>query len=469
MKNKFNILVLGVLLSAITSCNTEGFLEENPVDQLDESVAFSEPSLVAAAVTGVYDLFSRNEYYGRDYIIATEAMADNVQLHPGNSGRFVSEYLHSTVDSDGDATGTFLRIYRVISNANGIVENIENCVTCTEDEKNDALGHAYAARALGHFDLMRLYAFPYNVTSSTVAPGADGAGGNMGIPYRISNEIQSPARNTVAENFTSIISDLQFSINNLSNSGAQLDSRFSINGVKALLSRVYLYKEDYGSAKSMADQVIGSGIYELVDNANYAASWNGLGSSETIFQMVYSEADNLATTGLSYIYIEEGYGDFPPTDELLDLYSAGDARNGWFRTTDFTYSYKLPGRGVPLQPGLNDIPVIRLSEIYLNKAEAEFHLGNVEAAQDALDVIAQRADPALGDNTSSGAPLLNEILTERRKELAFEGHRLFDVNRNKMNINRDPGNITYPDCEMIYPIPFDETTVNDNISQNECY
>ncbi|MDB4304048.1 hypothetical protein N9934_04595, partial [Desulfosarcina sp.] len=94
MKNKINILVLGILLAVISSCNSDGFLEENPVDQLDQSVAFSDPSLVQAAVTGVYDLFSRVEYYGRDYIISTEAMADNVQLHPANSGRFVSEYLH---------------------------------------------------------------------------------------------------------------------------------------------------------------------------------------------------------------------------------------------------------------------------------------------------------------------------------------------------------------------------------------
>ena len=476
MKNKFKILVLSVTLIILASCNSEGFLDEKPFDSLDQTTAFSGVSLVRAGVTGLYDLMSRSTYYGRDYIIATEAMADNVFLHPGNSGRFVSEYFHSTVDSDGDVSGIFGRIYRVISNANGILENIDNCTDCTQADIDDALGHAHATRALGHFDLMRLFAFPYNVTDASVAPGANGAGGNLGIPLRLSTGTELPARNTVSENFASIISDLQTAQNRLTNSGSQLDSRFSKNGVKALLSRVYLYMEDYGNAKAMADQVINSGIYQLVSNANYADSWDGFGSSETIFQMVFREDDNLATNGLSYIYIPEGYGDFPPTNGLLNLYDANDVRNEWFQTTDFTYSYKLPGRGVPLQPGLNDVPLIRLSEVYLNKAEAEYHLGNTTAAQLALDVIAQRANPALADNSSIGADLLDDILTERRKELAFEGHRLFDVNRNKLDINRsinsDPDltepNI-YPDCLMIYPIPFDETSPNPNITQNECY
>jgi len=435
MKNKFNIIVLSVALIFMGSCNSEGFLEENPKDELDQAVAFADVTLVEAAVTGLYDLMSRVTYYGRDYVIASEVMADNVFLHPGNSGRFVSEYFHSTIDSDGDASGIFGRIYRVISNANGVIENISNCTNCTQEDIDDALGHAYATRGIAHFDLMRFFAFPYNVTDASVAPGANGAGGNLGIPYRTSTGTELPARNTVAENFASVISDLQSAQNRLSDQGSQLGSRFSKNGVKALLSRVYLYMEDYSNARAMADQVINSGIYELVSNGDYAASWNGLGSSETILQMVYSEADNLATTGLSYIYIPEGYGDFPPTQELLDLYSPADVRNGWFVEDDFTYSYKLPGRGIPLQPGLNDIPLIRLSEMYLNKAEAEYHLGNTIAAQLALDVIAQRADAGLPPNNSAGSALLTDILNERRKELAFEGHRLFDVNRNKLNIN----------------------------------
>jgi hypothetical protein len=476
MKNKFNILVLSVTLIVLASCNSEDFLDEKPFASLDQSTAFSGVSLVRAGVTGVYDLMSFATYYGRDYVIVSEVMADNVFLHPGNSGRFVSEYFHSTIDSDGDASGIFGRIYRVISNANGIIENLDNCTDCTQADIDDALGHAYATRALAHFDLMRLFAFPYNVTDASVAPGANGAGGNMGIPLRLSTGTELPARNTVSENFGSIISDLQTAQNRLSSSGLQLDSRFSKNAVKALLSRVYLYMEDYSNARAMADQVIGSGIYTLVSNANYAASWEGEGSSETILQLVYREDDNLATTGLSYIYIPEGYGDFPPTNELLNLYGANDVRNSWFQTDDFTYSYKLPGRGEPLQPGLNDVPLIRLSEVYLNKAEAEYHLGNTSAAQQALDVIAQRANPALANNASVGADLLNDILTERRKELAFEGHRLFDVNRNKLDINRSVNSSpdetelnTYPDCKMIYPIPFDETSPNPNIMQNECY
>jgi hypothetical protein len=468
MKNKLNILVVSVILIVMASCNSDEFLEEKPFDQLDQAVAFADPSLVNAAVTAGYDMLSRVSYYGRDFIIASEAMADNVDLKPDNSNRFTSEYRYSTIDDDGDATGIYSRIYRAVAVANGIIENIGNCTSCSETQIGDALGHAYALRAIAHFDGVRFFAFPYNTTDASVAPGANGAGGNLGVPYRLSTGTELPVRSTVAENFANIISDLKTAESSFTIAGAPLGSRFSRNAVKALLSRVYLYMEDYANAKSYADQVIGSGIYTLVPNTSYAASWNGLGSSETILQMVYSETDNLATTGLSYIYIDEGYGDFIPTEELLGLYSASDVRNGWFRDLDVTYTYKLPGRDN--QPGLNDIPLIRLSEMYLNKAEAEFHLGNVSDAQDALDVVAQRSDATLSDNFSTGATLLNEILTERRKELAFEGHRLFDVNRNKLDMNRIfTGTITYPNCLTIYPVPADETNVNENMVQNECY
>lgn len=467
MKNKLNILVLSVILVVVASCNIDNFLDEKPFDALDQTTAFADPSLVTAAITGSYDLVSRVSYYGRDFIIASEAMADNVDLKPDNSNRFTSEYRHTTIDSDGDATGIFQRIYLVVSAANGIIENIDNCTTCTQTEIDEALGHGYALRAMAHFDAVRFFAFPYNTTDPSVAPGANGAGGNLGIPYRLSTGTELPARGTVADNFANIISDLTTAESLFSSPGAPLGSRFSKNAVRALLSRVYLYKEDYANAKAYADLVINSGIYTLVPNGSYAASWNGLGSSETILQMAYSEVDNNATNGLSYIYIDEGYGDFVPTAELLGLYSGTDVRNGWFRSLDVIYSYKLPGRDG--QPGLNDIPLIRLSEMYLNKAEAEYHLGNTAAAQDALDVVAQRADAALADNVNSGEALLNDILTERRKELAFEGHRLFDVNRNKLDMNRVPGNVTYPDCLTIYPIPADETNVNENIVQNECY
>lgn len=467
MKNKLNIIVLSVILVVIASCNVDNFLDEKPFDSLDQTVAFADPSLVNAAITGGYDLVSRVSYYGRDFIAASEAMADNIDIKPDNSGRFVSEYRYTTNNSDGDATGIFQRIYLVVSAANGIIENIDNCTTCTQTEIDEALGHAYALRAMAHFDAVRFFAFPYNTTDASVAPGANGAGGNLGVPYRLNTGTELPARDTVADNFANIISDLTTAEGLFSTAGSPLGSRFSKNAVRALLSRVYLYKEDYVNAKDYADLVIGSGIYTLVPNGSYAASWNGLGSSETIMQMAYSETDNLATGSLGYIYVDEGYGDLIPTAELLGLYSGTDVRNGWFRSLDVIYTYKFLGRDG--QPGLSDVPLIRLSEMYLNKAEAEYHLDNPGAAQDALDVVAQRADAALADNVNSGAALLNDILTERRKELAFEGHRLFDVNRNMLDMNRVPGNVTYPDCLTIYPIPVDETNVNENMDQNECY
>ncbi len=472
MNNKFNKIIVSFIVTVMmVACDSDSFLTEGPVDELPTETALATASLIDAAVTGGYDLVARSSYYGRDFIMACETMSDNVVLNPSNSGRFVSEYLYSSVKGDGDARGVFSRIYEVIAAGNNIINFADNCEDCTDEELNQAKGQAYALRAMGHFDLLRLFAFPYNTTATSVAPGADGTGGNLGVQLRTDTAITYPARSTVSEGFDMVISDLETAATLLQNlDGSALGTQFSKQGVEALLSRVYLYRgtnADLLLAKSYANSVISSGIYALLSNSSYAAGWSGLGNSETILQVAYSSVDNNATNALSYIYIPEGYGDFPPSTDLLGLYSSNDVRNSWFQTSDLTYTYKFPGRDG--QATLSDIPLIRLSEMYLNLAEAEYKLGNEGLAQDALDLIVQRADPSLGDNSSTGADLLNDILTERRKELAFEGHRLFDVNRNQLDMVRVPGDISYPNCRTIYPIPVDETNANPNVDQNECY
>jgi len=242
------------------------------------------------------------------------------------------------------------------------------------------------------------------------------------------------------------------------------------------LSRVYLYKEDWVNAEAMATEVINAG-YSLVPNDNYLALWTTDNSSESLFEISMTDVDNQGGNSIAAMYVEDGYGDYLPSKDVVSLYDAGDAR-----LQTFLEDTQLAGDYAPFRVnkypevlGTDNTKVIRLAEIYLIRAEARAEIGtNISGAQDDLDAVHQRALPSALDNTDTGQALKDAIFLERRLELCFEGQRLWDLMRKKMDIVRTQCTssicqITYGSDTLILPIPQDETDVNPNITQNPGY
>jgi hypothetical protein len=128
----------------------------------------------------------------------------------------------------------------------------------------------------------------------------------------------------------------------------------------------------------------------------------------------------------------------------------------------------------PTQSNTDNVPVIRLSEVYLNRAEAYARMGQEADAQADLNMIRQRGLATAPDVTATGQALLDEIAIERRIELGFEGHRIHDLMRHKMDIDRvdvtgDVAHMGYPCQFCVLPIPQPETDTNPNIAQNPGY
>jgi hypothetical protein len=176
------------------------------------------------------------------------------------------------------------------------------------------------------------------------------------------------------------------------------------------------------------------------------------------------------------MYRASGYGDYLPARDLLDLMDPDDARWDWYvedpLLTGIYASHRV--NKWPTVSNTDNIPVIRLSEVYLNRAEARARLGDDPGAQDDLDLIRQRSLASAPDATATGQALLDEIAIERRIELGYEGHRIHDLMRNQMDITRvdvtgDVASMAYPCAFCILPIPADETNTNPNISQNTGY
>jgi hypothetical protein len=153
-----------------------------------------------------------------------------------------------------------------------------------------------------------------------------------------------------------------------------------------------------------------------------------------------------------------------PADIRWEMYTTDDLLTGIYA------SYRVDKW--PTQSNTDNIPIIRLSEVYLNRAEARARGGQDASAQADLNMIRQRA--GVPDVTATGQALLDAIALERRIELGYEGHRIHDLMRNRMDINRvdvtgDVAFMSYPCNFCILPIPQAETDTNPNMAQNAGY
>ncbi|MEJ2206808.1 MAG: RagB/SusD family nutrient uptake outer membrane protein, partial [Gemmatimonadota bacterium] len=374
-----------------------------------------------AAVVGVYDQISIADYYGRSIHLMSDIMSEDVK-QSGSANRyqeFADFMLNMMIMAEPDLPS-------------GV-----------QAEYTQIMGEAYALRGLIFFDMVRMYAQHYTFTADASHPG---------VPIVLEPDVTAlPSRNTVGEVYQQAISDFNTGIGMMSQTR---DGPFMMTkeAAQALLSRVYLYMGDWSMAVSMADAVINSGKYSLVEGQAYIDQFVAGGSSEAIFEIQNTDTDNRGSDSLGGMYRASGYGDYLPAKDLLDQIDPADLRWQMFvedpLLTGIYASHRV--NKWPTRSNTDNIPVIRLSEVYLNRAEANARLGQDAAAQADLNMIRQRAGVA--DVTATGQALLDAIAIERRIELGYEGHRIHDLMRNKMSIHRV--DVTGDVADMAYPCNF---------------
>jgi hypothetical protein len=234
----------------------------------------------------------------------------------------------------------------------------------------------------------------------------------------------------------------------------------------AQLSRVQLMLKNYTEAAAAANRVISTSGRVL--NPDFTKLWftfiNNGGStpSEYLFSMKVTAQDGTNSLNtyfgrtISSIPGTAGRSDCKVKAAHLALYEAGDVRKNFF---------VLSGGSYYTQKHLDrygDVPVIRLAEMYLTRAESNFRLNTTVGAPPLQDVNIIRARVGL-------APLatvtLNDILKERSLELAFEGHNVIEAKRLQKNVGVTPWNSP----KLLFPIPQREMDVNKNLVQNSGY
>lgn len=463
-RNKYLLILLAVSLMA-GGCK-KSFLEQTPNDSLTPEQALSSEAGLVNAVNGAYANLRSVFQYGRDFVIIGDLMADNTYVEKKNSGRYLIQYNYTMSSSDGIASEMWSTGYRGIMRANRVID-----ADVTGGNVASVKAEAYAIRALTYFKLVNIFAKPY-----TDDPNA------LGVPLVLHYDPYNlPSRSKVSEVYQQIVSDLKTAFQ--SAPAYVNSSRFSKYSIEALLAKVYLYMGDKTNAKAAAVDVINNSGFTLVTPASYDGYWSNpayrTDKVETLFEVDADVINNNGFDDYAGMYYN-GYTDIYASQQLYDLYSATDVRKSVMQQG--TTKGGLPAIVVTKFPNAlnsdrDNIKVIRLSEVYLIAAEAS--LPNEADALMYLNALMAKRDPSFAGYSSTGAALLNDIVNERRKELAFEGDRLYDLNRLKLPIVRadNPGaipaplTIPYPDNKRVAPIPLDEIQANPNLAgqQNPGY
>lgn len=456
--NKFiySVLIAGSL--AMSSCTTEDL---NPsLEQAKEANnAIETVSDLEGVLKGAYDLFTQSDYYGRDYLVTNEVRTPNAWSN-GNSGRFTTQALFKQ-----SANGLFIwdPAYEVIASANVIInQDLETLSGAggTEadlDYAKHIQGQAYAIRALAHFDLLKTY-------------GQQHVGGDLGVPYitefRGDNDV--PARGTITDNISMIMSDLDTAFGLMGedfyDSSKTYMSKYT---APALKSRVAVYFGMWIEARDAAKLVIDSKKYQIVPADQFVSSFSKDGSVNSIFELAFSETDNLSSDSMEQIYLGCTYGDITVTDEVMNtLYeSADDVRTELLDVEDCDGD--IWSRGLKFTDRGDNLMVIRYEEVILNYAEALFELGEGDPLS-YLNMIPENRNADVYTAVTK-----DNILEERREEFVFEGLYYWDLLRTGQDIVRtetaQPVNIPYGDTRLAYPIPNAELDANSNIEQNSGY
>ena len=470
MKKAFPLHIVGCLLAAatLTGCSKK-FITKDPNSTLLLDQALNTPATLSSALNGAYNQLGQVGVYGRDLPVVGDLMADNTYVQTKNSNRYVSQYAYSVTSEDAVPGDIWTQCYAAIVRANQIIDS-KLTGTDVDGIKAQALG----IRALMYFKLVTYFAQPYSVDSSA-----------LGVPLVLHYDpYGQPTRNTVGTVFNQIVTDLKAAMP----IAPAYKNSVTLNkyAIEGLLARAYLYMGNYAAAKSAADDVITNSGFTLVDAGTLQSFWADpavkTNEVEVMFEINQDVLVNNNFDDLGGIYVN-GYADLYCSDQLYQLYSGTDARQGLIlqgKTAAGANAWvvnKFPNAGASDRDNLK---VIRLAEVYLIGAEAAARTNDEVTAQGWLNDLMANRDPAFGGYTDNGQALIDDIVQERRKELAFEGDRFFDLNRLKLPINRGPNpgalqaglndvnlNIPFPDNRRVAPIPNAEVQANPNIAKQQ--
>lgn len=444
MNKIISIISIVVLCGIFTGCDK--YLDLAPSQSVSDNVALLTDESVKLVLQGAYSQYALPGIYGGNILRNAELLGGDNEI------QWVGTYIDprqvfnkTMIATNSEAEAQWAASYQVINTVNNVLSVLS---VVKEGDRDVVEGESLFLRGLMYFDLVRFFAEQYNFGTANTQLGVP----LVLTPTSVITESNYVHRNTVDEVYAQVIKDLTSAASKLPEDN---DVYASIGAARALLARVYLQKGEYDKARDNASFVIESGVYSLL--SSYADVFdNDNNSIEDIFATQITPQDRFSAMTEYFSVPEFGGRDgdieilvahlnlYSPDDERLNMFSV---RNGAERTDKWNNQYGV-------------VNVIRLAEMYLIRAECNQRLSTAIGATPLADYNEIHTRAGL---TPAISVTLDNILYERRLELAFEGFKIHDLRR----LHQNAGTHSYNDPKLLFPIPAREIQANPGLKDEQ--
>ena len=370
--------------------------------------------------------------------------------------------------------------YKLIQTANSVI-SVVNPETASSDQLG-YLGAAHAVRALAYLDIARMYEFlPNEMTTSINADGNDVAGLTVPIvtPTMTEQEARNNPRATKAEMVAFIQSDIANAKTYISHISDRMNRTLpDLACVYGLEARLDLWTENYTAAATAAQNAISAAGMSPLSEAVALDKATGMNSpSQFMWCVNLVKESNAVQSGIvnftswmsnqtTFGYTGAATGQYMICDKkFYDRISNSDWRKKWWQAPEgsslrdqseknhIEYLTAEDQEGLPayaaikFRPGQGNtedynvgtavaIPLMRVEEMYLIKAEAEAHSNPSTGLATLTDFMKTYRNPSYSTVATSEADVIDEIIFQKRVELWGEGQIFFDYKRLNMSVNR---------------------------------
>lgn len=454
-KVKLNILVqLFVAALLLGACS----LDLEPIDSISDDKAYETVEDLEKGMTGVMVA------YGSHNIVGTSDRAsDDLRYSLANTGQGVQVHNWTYTASTGDVTATWSEQAALVDRANRII-TIAQRFNQEDKTVKRVIAEALFTRAYAHFNVVRMYCKNYQANDP------------LGIPYKYESGVSYPGRLSQGEVYQNILNDITASLPQLSD---RRENNYWItkSAAYALKARVAQYMSDWDMAITAADNAIAAGDFRIARRDEYVDIWGDEVAEdvEVIFRL------RRENSGIGNYYTRASNGDifFHPSYDLMNQYEDDDIRyDAFFGTDKDNQDIVAKHAGRPDgETNVTDVKVFRVSELMLIKAEA--YAQKQQFTEVALELNSIRnnrlinPEPLVITNIDEAMQAVRE---ERRRELAYEGHRFYDLRRWGLGVDRIPEDsettareLEAGDYRFVFPVPQSELLANDNMKQNDGY
>ena len=497
-------------LVSLTACGD--FLEPNSKSEFvpEDAVSLNELLLGEA--------YQRNDMSGYNIFLGLldddiEAAPYQIPVEGFDGNKYIASFtwqpdMFQMMDKAGSGhINMYESYYELVLGANAVIDYLPGVVD-TEENINNVKAQAYALRGFYYFNLVNIFGQPYNY-----APDA------LGVPLKLSSGIEAETdylkRKTVAEVYTQILSDLHTAEETYLMLPEAMqwkrNYRTSLPMVQLMLSRTYLYMENWAEAARYAKLVMENKNFKLTDlndvpttgtdesgepTRNYII-FPTYGQSETIWP--YGNVEDMfawtyhGTNSTNTVNSKKMHAYFQASEGLMNIFDDYDLRLERYivrapkdgeELMDMAFGKIYVGTQYYLPKHATGVfgRILRLSEAYLNYAEAQAMLGGngiAEAARVLTELREKRFDPEddFEVTITDRDEMISFVRDERRKELCFEGHRWFDLRRWGMpeithvwhESEKESHVYRLGEKDLMYtiPIPDEALQANGELVQNE--